>query len=394
MAWHLRILFVLGFTSLGAWMPSLTIWLQDQGFSGSEMGWISAIPWLVMLLIQPLWGIAADRYGKKRCLLIAASLAGLLFCLVPAIEGRAGVAIMITLVSFVNTPVLPLLDSIALDTAEDQHRSYAGFRFWGALGFACGAYGTSFLIGKWGSDTVMYASAISLIFFVVALVLFRPASKTIGAAEMEFTAVRPLLSDRRTVAFLVIVAIVSVAQSSSSFFLTVYLRDIGASENITGIALAVQALSELPFYAVAVWLLRKMVAEAVIIIAIAATAIRLLLYSLNTNPEAVIAIETMNGMTWTLLWIGCVEFIDKRFPSGWRTTGQSMLWAAYFGAGAIGGNLLSGYLYEKSSMHYVFAFNAAITACAIFVTISLYLIRKKSTHYERITDTVPERMEP
>ncbi len=103
--------------------------------------------------------------------------------------------------------------------------------------------------------------------------------------------------------FLLVVMIVSIAQSASSFFLTVYMREIGASSSVTGAAIGVQALSELPFYFIAAWLLRKTAPGKVLIIAIFGTALRLLLYYLNSNPYTVIGIESLNGVTWTLLWL-------------------------------------------------------------------------------------------
>ena len=108
-------------------------------------------------------------------------------------------------------------------------------------------------------------------------------------------------------------------------------------------------------------------AEKVLFIAIIATVIRLFLYSINHNPNLVIFIETMNGMTWTLLWIASVEYVNSRVPARWRTTGQSLLWAAYFGAGAVTVNIFSGRLYESMPMQKVYAINSLMIAAVAAV---------------------------
>ena len=81
----------------------------------------------------------------------------------------------------------------------------------------------------------------------------------------------------------------------------------------------------------------------------------------------------MNGITWTLLWIASVEFVNEMVPPQWRTTGQSLLWAAYYGAGAILGNIIIGRMYESLEIHYIYSILSlsiliiAITALPLFI---------------------------
>jgi MFS family permease len=47
----------------------------------------------------------------------------------------------------------------------------------------------------------------------------------------------------------------------------------------------------------------------------------------------------------------------------WRATGQSLLYAAYYGAGAIAGNFWTGYMYDtKMRIAEIFLLNAGIAA--------------------------------
>ena len=344
---RLRAAFFFGFASLASWMPMLTVWLEDHGLSKSHIGDVSAIPWLVMLVIQPAWGVLADRVGKKKCFMVTALIAALVFASMPAVEMNAGMIIGMTVAfALFNTPVLPLLDSITLDlVANGRVRSYSTYRFWGAPGFAAGALLASWLIAVWNIDLIFYLSALFLLLTWLMLAGMETTHPS-SAGEFSTKGIENLLKDKLLMIFMVVILIVSVAQSSSSFFLTVYLREIGSTPAITGTALGVQALSELPFYFLAAWLLKRTSAGNVVLIAVFGTVLRLLMYSLNERAAWVIGIETMNGITWTLLWIASVDYVDKRVPARWRTTGQSLLWAAYFGAGAIAGNILSGRLYE------------------------------------------------
>ncbi len=373
-----RLVFLCSFASLGSWMPGFNVWLQDQGMGGTAMGFLAAIPWLVMLLVQPFWGILADKTGKIYCFRLSVLLAALLFGIFPLLaKGSMWIGIMTCCFAVFQTPVLPLLDSITLDHAAKDHAiSYSRLRFWGAPGFGLGAWLTGILSTTYGSDVSFYLTAAFLLSAWLIARKLEPPPAVVAAADLSFKGLGQTLNNGILFSFLLVVMLVSITQSASSFFLTVYMREIGAAASITGTAIGVQSLSELPFYFIAAWLLRKTNAGKVLVIAIWGTALRFLLYYLNGNPYMVISIESLNGITWTLLWISSVEFVNEKVPAQWRTTGQSLLWAMYFGAGAVAGNVLIGSLYETMPMRQIFG----IFSIVVFITgiFSLLLFVKPS----------------
>jgi MFS family permease len=76
-------------------------------------------------------------------------------------------------------------------------------------------------------------------------------------------------------------------------------------------------------------------------------------------------IELLQGISWSLFWVVCVEYVNKIVLEEWRATGQSLLSAAYYGAGYIAGNLWTGYLHDtKMKIADVFFLNAGIVLLA------------------------------
>jgi PPP family 3-phenylpropionic acid transporter len=122
----------------------------------------------------------------------------------------------------------------------------------------------------------------------------------------------------------------------------------------------------------------------VVLIAIVGTSLRMFLYSINTLPNNVILIEMMNGITWTLLWIASVEFVNETIPVKWRSTGQSLLWASYFGAGSILGNIISGRLYQHMVMREVYLLNGI--AIGMLALVSGYFLVMKNNRQGRYRD--------
>jgi PPP family 3-phenylpropionic acid transporter len=59
-----------------------------------------------------------------------------------------------------------------------------------------------------------------------------------------------------------------------------------------------------------------------------------------------VALQLLHG-TFSLLLVASVEYLNRLVPRAWRATGQALFSAAHMGAGAILGNLLSGFLYDR-----------------------------------------------
>ena len=99
----------------------------------------------------------------------------------------------------------------------------------------------------------------------------------------------------------------------------------------------------------------------------------MLLYSVVKNPQWAIAIEVLHGISWSLFWVACVEVVNKWVHEEIRATGQSLLYASYFGIGAIVGNFWTGYLQEINlPVAQIFLLNAGIVGLTGF-SIALFI---------------------
>jgi PPP family 3-phenylpropionic acid transporter len=138
-----------------------------------------------------------------------------------------------------------------------------------------------------------------------------------------------------------------------------------------GIGISFQGLCELPFFYFSAPIIRRFGIRTTLLITVFATALRLFLYTLVRDPQTAIAIEVLHGVSWSLFWVVCVETVNKLVPGNWRATGQSLLYASYFGIGAIAGNFWTGYLYDRElSISEIFLLNGfAVTAIGVAMMI-------------------------
>ncbi|MFM7196149.1 MAG: MFS transporter, partial [Bacteroidota bacterium] len=105
-----------------------------------------------------------------------------------------------------------------------------------------------------------------------------------------------------------------------------------------------------------------------LVLTVAVTAVRMLLYGVIDTPVWAIPVELLQGISWSLFWVVCVEYVGKMVPSDRLATGQSLLYAAYYGIGAIAGNFWTGHLSELSlPLSTIFLLNAAGTGVVALV---------------------------
>jgi PPP family 3-phenylpropionic acid transporter len=374
---RLRLLYFLFFSCTAAWLPIFAEYLEDRGLKGVMIGVLSSITPLMMLLVQPFYGAIADRVGYKKCLVVSAFCSALSYGLY-LFDGGLGYLIAITVaMSIFYNSIQPLLDSLSL-TFIDRNPgfSYGSLRLAGAAGYAVTGIAAGYFIDKLSTEVIFIFSGISMaLTFLVALFLHvktpaeRLQNKTSG------TDIMAILARGRMAILLVWVCLVYAASAPIYYFYSIYMKENGASSNLTGFAISFQGLCEIPLFYFSAVIIKRFGLKLTLIICVVATALRLLLYSYVKNPYFVFPIELLHGIGWSLFLVACIEQVNKSVNEEARATGQSLLYAALLGAGAILGNLWSGFLYEKMKVSEIYLLNAGIT---IMLAMLLPIIMRSS----------------
>ena len=138
------------------------------------------------------------------------------------------------------------------------------------------------------------------------------------------------------------VFLVSLGATTIWNFYSTYLKDNGASDSLVGYGLSFQGLCELPIFYFSARIILRLGLKTTLVITVLATVIRMVLYYFINSPIATLPVELLHGFSWSLFWVVCVEYVNKLVDEHWLATGQSLLYAAYFGVGAIAGNYWTG----------------------------------------------------
>jgi len=206
LAWLAAAVFVVA-AGYGALLPLLPGWLTSMMPSvtaaeiARHIGFLSGVYSAGVLVGAPLWGVAADRVGPGRVLIIGlvGYVASLLLMLVPALAGLWGIYALRGTTGFFVAAVVPVVSALVADyTPEEQRaRRFAWLGAMSLFGFLFGP-GLNALadgVGSWASEgaassarsaqIVIVLSALFGAVMMLGLAWSLPASRTPDASEQN-----------------------------------------------------------------------------------------------------------------------------------------------------------------------------------------------------------------
>jgi PPP family 3-phenylpropionic acid transporter len=373
-ALRLQLLYFLVFACTASWLPVFADFLKYRGLDGLGIGTVLSVTPLMMLLVQPWYGLLADRLGYKRCLRASALLAAACYACYPLLSGFWPLLLLTLAMSLCYNALQPLLDTLALGYAQrDPKFPYGRLRLAGAAGWASTGILVGQFIDRLDLRVIFLVSAAALLaaFFVAQPLAERRGQEAAGPPD--FAQARAIFGNGQLLFLLACVFLVSVGATAIWNFYSLYLKENGASASLVGFGLSFQGLCELPFFYFSAAIIGRLGLKRSLLLTVLATALRLLLYYAVRHPQMAIAIELLHGLSWSLFWVACVERVNQQVRAEWRATGQSLLYAAYFGAGQVAGNLWTGALYDGGMrVANIFLLNAGIVlAVALLLGLAL-----------------------
>jgi len=356
-----RAFYFLYYAALAALMPYLAIYFASRGLSGFEIGILTSLLPLVTMVGAPFWTEVADATGRHRAVLVA-----VIAVVVAAAFGLSlashivPLALLTALLAFHLAPAMPLLDHAVLEALGDRAHAYGRQRVWGTVGWAVAAPAAGWATSTFGLPWAFYLF-LGIMPWVALAATRVPFAASVGTRRIGggLSLVR---NDSRWIPFLVTGFAGGIGLALVSYFLPLHLRDLGASLTLVGVAMAVPALSEVPFMALGALLLTRLGSRRMFIIGVSAMALRLLLSGVVTDHVALAAVQALHGPSFGMLWIAGVSYARSLAPPGSRAVAQGLFLAVTSGLGGFAGSLLGGLTYDVLGGSGTFLVASAFTA--------------------------------
>lgn len=357
------------FAAVGALGPFVALYYRELGFSGVEVGFLAALPSIALALSGSFWGAAADSLAAHRLVLRTAMGAALLMVLIATqLTTFPAMALLIAGYAIASAPIASFLDGYAVAISDRLGVSFGHMRAWGSVGYSLAVLTVGRLMGDHVDRTFFLAHA--LLLGLALLTTFGLPKLGERQARPMFGGLRLLARNRSLLALLFTSFLVTSASATINGFLGIRIEDIGGSASLIGVAISISAISEMPVIAFGSWFLRHLGPARLIALAIMIYTLRLLAYGVITDPEWMLPVQTLHGLSYGAFLIATVTLVHRLAGREHAVTAQGMLGAMSFGAGSIAGSLAGGVLLDVAGSDWLFR----CAALFMLVTLVAYLV--------------------
>lgn len=364
--------YFLFFAALAAFAPYVVLYWQSLGFSGAQIGILSFIPPVVTLLAAPLWtGFADSRHAHR--LLMAVSIAGVsaVVALLPLVT-TFGIALLTApLYAFFTAPIVAMSDTATMHVLVEEGRPqmYGRLRIGGSFGWALAAPLVGILVEARGIPWAFWTYAVLML--VGLLVSFGLRFPRDTQRVSVWRGMGDLVRNREWIFFLLICLVTGMGFAAVNNYLFAYLEELNIGTALAGIALTVSTISEIPIMFFANRILARLGSRGMLLLSVAATGVRLVLYAIFTAPAGILGFQLVNGLTFPMFWIAGVAYASERAPKGMEASAQGLFGAATTGVGAALGGLLGGILLGSAGGRLMYLIFGAIVLAGLLVLTAL-----------------------
>jgi PPP family 3-phenylpropionic acid transporter len=338
--------FLFYFGANGALFPYYNLYYQQAGVSSQGIGVLVAIPTLVTLFAAPMWGGLADALGlHKRLLPLALIATTIAVSLLLQAQSFAVLMACVLLQALCAAPIISLADNAVMELLGKERHRYGSLRLWGAVGFGLSALASGALITRFGfTPSLAVYAALMLGAAYVATRL--PAPQL--ASPPVWRDLGQTLTHPRWTSFLLALFLVGACAAILNNYFILHMTGLGASAGLFGLSVAVAGVSELPVFFLAPRVIQRGQARGLLMIALAAYALRAFIYSQITDPIWGVAAQLLHGLSFAALWTASVTYAREIAPPGWGATAQAAIGSVMFGIAVGAGALLGGLLYGSA----------------------------------------------
>ena len=356
-----------------------TVYLQEIGFSASQLGLLNALSSGVGILAVPFWGMVSDKIGSLRKVLVTLLVCGsALYALTPFIPAGLPVSpFLLTAflagITFFRGAMCPFSENMLVRSCNELRLNYGMLRGFGSLCFTAGSLIISSLLPTVGvKSTFWFAPALTMFAVMLAMFSREPAANAKKSADgkaPEKLDVGRLFRSRSYLMFLVFTFFFYLAACSESSFLPYLLREVGVPSEQFGILLGYRGLLEVPFLLLMVRLSRRFPLRNLIVCSALLMAVECVGFGLWTNGLWLMLLFcTFFGLGNGLFIGASLNYIYELAPDGLKATAQTLFSSVSSVAGILG-NLLGGMVLDTigAKPFYVVIAAAYLLSTVIFV---------------------------
>jgi PPP family 3-phenylpropionic acid transporter len=350
--------YFLYFGVMGMHLPFFNLYCYQLGFSGWQIGTISAARSVVLIVFGMAWSILADRFQSRRtiyilCNFVSAALWGF-FLLTTNFYWMLSITIIY---GIFYAPLISFLEAFAMDLLGRDKKRYGRMRAWGSLAFITVVLVLGRVIDLYSIDIIL--SLILAGSWVQALVCLGFPRKP-SSAGLNFSAGLKRLLSMRAVLFFACAFLMLVSHGAYYAFFSIHLNKLGFDNFFIGLCWAVAVGAEIVAMIFSERIFRRFDYETVLLFSFGVAVLRWAgLWSIQ-SAAGIMMLQITHAVTYGTFHMASILHIDALAPAETKTIGQAANNAVTYGLGLMVGFFISGALYERVGSPALFAISGFI----------------------------------
>jgi PPP family 3-phenylpropionic acid transporter len=352
----IRAQYFLYFGAMGVFLPYFNLYCLEIGFSGFQIGSLSAVRAIVLIVFSLSWGFLADRKGIRRPIYILCSFASTALWALFLFTSDFRTMLMITIVyGAFYAPIISFLEAFAMDVLGKTKNRYGQTRAWGSVSFIA----VVIVLGR-----IIDRYSVSI---VIGLVLAVSAVQALAATTMPRIDIRRETQHRaavslfsaHTIVFLLCAFLMLVSHGAYYGFFSIHLARLGHAGSFIGICWALASTAEVVLMINSARLFANFSFERVLAFSFAVATVRWGILYASQSATIILASQVLHAVTYGAFHMAGILYMDQLAPQAAKTLGQALNNAVTYGLGLTVGFFVSGALYETGGSELLFLFSSA-----------------------------------
>lgn len=356
--------------AIGALYPLLALYLEQIGFTGTQIGLVMSAGSLMLIFAQPIWGLICDKTRKtvtvlKTSLIVAGSLALFL----PFIRSFLPFLIVYSLVHVFQGANAPISDTLGIRAAARLRLTFGNFRQYGAIGYAIAAFAVSNISGYTGLRVIFLFYFLA---YITAAIGFRQKEdlEAVKGVPLMPGLKRLIVIPRYRMILLGTFFVFGPVIANNNYY-SLLFEHVGGSLAGIGLAFLLFSGSEAPMMKLSGGIIKRMGLENTMIFAAGLSALRWVWYSTGPAPNAMLAMFFIQGLSVGLYIVSAAQFVSEAAMPDLRTTAMTLYSSAGIGLGGIFFQFFGGVLLDVADILWVYQFFGLSTLAGLAVLIRL-----------------------
>jgi PPP family 3-phenylpropionic acid transporter len=351
------------FAVIGALVPYLNPYFKQLGCTPAQIGLLTGALVTGRIVSPTLWGWIADHHGgRMRLVRISFLLALVSFLPLLWIRTYAPALAVMLIFGFFWSASLPQFEAVTFTHLGDSTAAYTRIRVWGSISFIVTVVVLGWIFERTGL-TPLPAVLVALLAAAALTSLYAP-DREVPHPHPIHAHLGRVLRQPKVAALLAVCLLTQVSYGPYYNFYTIYLEEQGYARSLAGQLWALGVVAEVLLFLVMHRLLTWMPLRTLMLLSIAATALRWLMIAGFVKWLFMLALaQLLHAISFGMQHVAAVQFIHRYFTGRHQSRGQALYSSIAYGVGGATGALSSGYLWEGQGP--VWTFIAASLLCVL-----------------------------